>query len=326
MLKVLCADGSGVSQVAPGGKLPDGPWVDLLSPTPDETALLEAQTGLNIASRDQLAEIESSSRLAERDGVVYLSIPVVLDHPNGHPDGMAVSSQVGIVLSRDRLVTIRFGEVPGFTSYVRSLTTEPEHSPAAVFVGLLEALVDRTADQLERVRDEMDAAANRIFRQHSGAMGPSQDNRELRQALQKVSLTGDLVSRIHDTLLVVGRIAGYVGSIGPDWFPTPLRPRMKTLRQDIASLKDFDAHLSQKVQFLLDAILGFINIAQNHIIKVLAVVGTVGVPPTLIASIYGMNFQAMPELKFAYGYPMALCAIVASAVLPLMWFRRKGWL
>ena len=186
--------------------------------------------------------------------------------------------------------------------------------------------MDRTADQLERVRDEMDSTANRIFLRHSGTAGPSQDNQELRRALQKVSLTGDFVSRLHDTLLVMGRIVGYVGTIGPEWFPASLRVRLKTLRQDIVSLKDFDGHLSQKVQFLLDAILGFINIAQNHIIKVLAVVGTVGVPPTLIASIYGMNFEAMPELKFVYGYPVALCAIVASAILPLMWFKRKGWL
>jgi len=124
----------------------------------------------------------------------------------------------------------------------------------------------------------------------------------------------------------MGRIVGYVGAVGPDWFPTALRKRVKTLRQDVASLRDFDAHLSEKVHFQLDAILGFVNIAQNHIIKVLAVVGTVGVPPTLIASIYGMNFEAMPELRFAWGYPVAMCVIVASALIPLLWFKRRGWL
>jgi magnesium transporter len=322
MLRILCVDGRGLLEITPTGEFPEGPWVDLLSPTTEETRFLEAQTGLDVASRDELAEIESSSRLSERDGVVYISIPIVLDRG----DGLATSSQIGVVLSEKRLVTIRFGEVPGFKAYVQSLEKQHIHTPAEVFVGFLETLVDRTADQLEHIRDDMDSTANHIFLQHSGAQGPSQDNRALRQALQKVSLTGDYVSRIHDTLLVMGRIAGYVGSLGPAWFPPALRPRMKTLRQDIASLKEFDAHLSQKTQFLLDAILGFINIAQNHIIKVLAVVGTVGVPPTLIASIYGMNFEAMPELHFRFGYPMALCLIVVSAILPLMWFRRKGWL
>ncbi|HEY2619078.1 MAG TPA: magnesium transporter CorA family protein [Acetobacteraceae bacterium] len=322
MLKVFCADGGGLIDAMPISPLPVGPWVDLFSPTPEETARLEAETGLSIASRDQLAEIESSSRLSERDGVLYLSVPVV----SIDADGLAVSSQVGVVLSERRLVTIRFTEMPGFASQVSNLTNLPEQSPAAVFVGLLEGLVDRTADQLERVRDEMDATANRIFVRHSGARGPSQDNRELREALQKISLTGDYVSRVHDTLLVLGRIVGYVSAVGPDWFPAALRKRVKTLRQDVASLRDFDAHLSEKVHFQLDAILGFVNIAQNHIIKVLAVVGTVGVPPTLIASIYGMNFEAMPELRAAWGYPIAMCAIAASALIPLLWFKRRGWL
>lgn len=322
MLRVLCNEGRRIRTVLPGSELPEGSWVDLLSPTREESALLEGATGLTIASRDQLSEIESSSRLSERDGVVYLSIPVALYQP----DGTATSSLVGVVLSRNRLITIRFGEVPGFTSYVTRLAAEPMRSPAEVFVGFLEALIDRTADQLERVRDEMDTTANRIFRQHSGLEGSSRDNKELRLALQKISLTGDIVSRVHDTLLVAGRITGYVGAVGPAWFPKTLRPRMKTLRQDIASLKEFDGHLSQKAQFLLDAILGFVNIAQNHIIKVLAVVGSVGVPPTLIASIYGMNFEGMPELHLAWGYPMAIGLIVASAATPLLWFLRKGWL
>ncbi len=322
MLNILYADANGWPDTPPIGPLSVGSWIDLMCPTAEETALLEAETGLDIASRDKLAEIESSSRLSERGGVLYLSIPIV----SNDPLGLAVSSQVGIVLSERRLVTIRFGDVPGFAAYAKALASLPPQTPAAMFVGFLEALVDRTADQLERVRDDMDMTANRIFLRHSGARGPSRDNQELRVALQKVSLTGDFVSRQHDTLLVMGRIVGYVGTTGPEWFPIALRARLKTLRQDIASLKDFDGHLSQKVHFLLNAILGFVNIAQNHIIKVLAVVGTVGVPPTLIASIYGMNFEAMPELKFVHGYPLALLAIVASSVIPLLWFKWKGWL
>ena len=172
----------------------------------------------------------------------------------------------------------------------------------------------------------MDRVTNDLFSRHSGATGPSEDNRALREVLQKISLTGDFVSRLHDTLMVMGRIIGFLGSSGPETFPAELRSRIKTLRQDVISLKEFDAHLNSKVQFLLDATLGFINIAQSHIIKVLAVVGTVGVPPTLIASIYGMNFENMPELHSHYAYPVALMVIICSAVLPLLWFRRRGWL
>src|ERR1700709_625327 len=251
MLRILCVDSRGLLEITPTGEFPEGPWVDLLSPTTEETRFLEAQTGLDVASRDELAEIESSSRLSERDGVVYISIPIVLDRG----DGLATSSQIGVVLSEKRLVTIRFGEVPGFKAYVQSLAKQHVHTPAEVFVGFLETLVDRTADQLEHIRDDMDRPANHIFLQHSGAQGPSQDNRALRQALQKVSLTGDYVSRIHDTLLVMGRIAGYVGSLGPAWFPAALQTRMKTLRQGIAALKELQPALSATNQFLLGAIL-----------------------------------------------------------------------
>lgn len=322
MLRVFCDAGAEFVTVSQAGPLPLGHWIDMLSPTVAESALLLAQTGLSVASRDELAEIESSSRLQERDGVLYLSLPLVVEAAQH----ISSRSQIGMILSEQRLVTVRFGDVPGLATFEANLRTLPPQAPAALLVGLLEALVEHTADQLERVRDAMDATANSIFLEHSGAAGPSRDNRELRQALQKVSQTGDFISRLHDTLLVMGRIVSYVGTIGPAWFPHELKPRMKILRQDITSLKEFDSHVSEKVHFLLDAILGFVNIAQNHIIKVLAVVGTVGVPPTLIASIYGMNFAAMPELHLAWGYPAALLLIVVSAVIPLMWFRSKGWL
>lgn len=322
MLRVLRCDGQGFDTPGPGGGLPDGPWIDLLSPTAAETKMIGDATGLDVASRDELAEIETSSRMSVRQGVLYLSLPIVIESS----PGVATSAMVGIVISANRLITIRFGKLPGFEPFLKALQDSSDHKPFDVFTSLLEVLVDRTADQLEALRDDMDRVTNHIFTQHSGALGPSQDNRALREVLQKISLTGDYVSRLHDTLMVMGRIVGFVASVGPEPLTADLRTRMKILRQDVVSLKEFDAHLTNKVQFLLDATLGFINIAQSHIIKVLAVVGTVGVPPTLIASIYGMNFEAMPELKFHYGYPMALAAIVCSAVLPLIWFKRRGWL
>ena len=118
-----------------------------------------------------------------------------------------------------------------------------------------------------------------------------------------MGIVNDEISRIRDSLLVFGRIMPYVTQSTAEWFPKELKPRLKTLRQDVASLSDYDAHLTIKVQFLLDAVLGFISIAQANIIKVMTVVGVVGVPPTLIASIYGMNFTNMPELHWAWGYP-----------------------
>jgi magnesium transporter len=180
------------------------------------------------------------------------------------------------------------------------------------------------ADNLERSRAELDEASHCIFGHDK--TGPRLRNIELRQVLTDIGRVGDLLSSIRDSQLALGRLVHFVTHMTEEWLPQDLRPKLKTLRQDIASLADYDSHLTNKVQFLLDAILGFINIDQSNTIKLMTVVGVIGVPPTLIASIYGMNFELMPELKWAWGYPMALVLMVLSAVVPVLWFKRKGWL
>jgi len=144
--------------------------------------------------------------------------------------------------------------------------------------------------------------------------------------LRRVGRCGDLASKIRDSLLGIGRIVPYVTGMAADWLPGEVKPHLRTLHQDIVSLTDYDHHLTNKVQLLLDATLGLINTEQNNIIKVLTVVSVVGVPPTLVASMYGMNFHVMPELSWSWGYPYGLALIVLSAVGPLVWFKLRGWL
>src|SRR6185312_353572 len=155
---------------------------------------------------------------------------------------------------------------------------------------------------------------------------PAREQADLRRDLQAVGRSGDLSSQIRDTLLGLGRIVPFVATHGADWMDADTKAGLETLRHGVASLSDYDVHLLNKVQLLLDATLGLINIEQNNIIKVLTIVSVVGVPPTLVASMYGMNFKAMPELDWAWGYPYALVLIAASAILPLLWFKLRGWL
>ena len=196
----------------------------------------------------------------------------------------------------------------------------------AAFVGLLEAVVDRLADVLEWVGRELDTISKRVFGvEASTRRNASRADAELRATLRTIGRLGDTVSNLRDSLLGVNRIVHFVAEAAEGWIPKPLRPRFKTLWKDVASLTDYDAQLTNKVQFLLDATLGFISIEQNNGIKVLTVVSVVGVPPTLTASIYGMNFEHMPELKWEYGYFVVLgfIAVVCGA---LFWrFRRNGW-
>lgn len=305
--------------------LQDASWIDLVNGTAEEAAVVEDATGLHVASRAELQEIESSSRLGFVDGALYLSVPLVTR--GGLDDGHV--SPIGFALNPRCLVTIRFAPsqaIDDFIAHAQHPDAVP-HGPVHIFVGLLEALVDRLADRLEQIGADLDRVSRRIF-QGDLASGrqPRQSDRALRDALRVVGQAGDLVSHIRDSLLGIGRLLPYTEQMAAEWIEAELHPRFQTLRQDVASLSDYDAQVLNKVQLLLDATLGFINIAQNNIMKLLTVVSVVGIPPTLVASIYGMNFKGMPELTWAWGYPYGLTLIVVSAVVPLIWFLLRGWL
>jgi magnesium transporter len=305
---------------------PDVVWIDLLKPEANEIAFVEKTTGLTVPSLDELSEIESSSRLRACDGALYLSAPLIYRPEPDQP----LSTPVGFVLTRDRLITVRFAELPSFAGFAdRTIPPDsPDVTSSGIFTELLEAVVDRLADALERSASELDTLSHRLFR--AGPAAPlsrrrSMEEADLRVTLRRVGHNGDLASKIRDSLLGIARIVPFVLTLAADSLPPEIKPRLETLRQDVASLNDYDAHLLNKVQLLLDATLGLINIDQNNIIKVLTVVSVVGVPPTLVASIYGMNFKNMPELDWAWGYPYGLALIALSAILPLLWFKWRGW-
>lgn len=302
----------------------EGVWLDLVSPTDAERALAERSTGLLVPSEADLAEIESSSRLSVSGGVMTLSTPMTYLGP----DGTSRVSPVGFVLSPERFMTVRFAEMPVFDLFAtRFAATSRPPCSASAFLGLLEAIVDRLADVLEQVGGELERMSREVFREEGDqTYNASVMDKKLRGTLRGVGRAGERLSNIRDSLLGVNRILGYAAEVADAWIPADLKPRFKTLRQDIASLSDYDVQLANKVQFLLDATLGFINIEQSNGIKILTVVSVVGVPPTLLASIYGMNFKWIPELQWEYGYFYGLTVIVLSGVLPFWWFKRKGWI
>jgi len=298
-------------------------WIDIVDGSPEEIGWVERQTGLHVPTLAELSEIESSSRLRVESGTFYLSTPQVVRSGSAAP----VTTALGFVLSKDRLITVRFAPLTAFATFAKDWTTPGRCHPgsAGAFVGLLDAIVDRIADVLEQVGSDLDAVSLRVFGDRL-AGPPAHEDADLRGFLRRIGRSGDLASKIRDSLLGIGRIVPYVLGQSADWLPMELRIRMETQRADIASLSDYDTHLTSKVQLLLDATLGLINIEQNNIIKVLTVVSVVGVPPTLVASLYGMNFHNMPELSWSWGYPYGLALIAVSALAPLIWFKLRGWL
>ncbi len=296
-------------------------WIDLLQPTQEESERVARETGLAIPSEADVEEIESSSRLATRDGALYLSMPLV-SRPETEPRAISV----GFVLSTDRLITIRFAPSRLFDRFMAQTHTGM-HSGAHILVGLLEAIVDRQADALEQVKAQLETISHRIFCDDmAAASGRRREDAMLRATLVTLGRIGDLVSHIRESQVSAGRIVPYVEAVAEDWLPRELKPRFHTLRRDIASLNDFDTHLNDKLQFLLDATLGFINIAQNNVMKVLTVASVVGIPPVLIAGIYGMNFKSMPEYDWAWGYAYGLGVIGVSAIVTLAIFRWRNWI
>lgn len=294
-------------------------WIDLLRPTDDEVARVGAITGLRVPTEEQVSEIESTSRLAFDKGAYYLSAPLVGTTADGdHP-----LTPVGFVLSPRVLLTVRFAELPSFEAARSLCVAQPPKNAEEALLHIFETIVDRAADALERAGAICDELSNAVFR---GSTRRKAVSSQLSASLRRIGVVAEKISRIRDELLALGRIGAYVAESGIEGAPALNAARMKSIRADVTSLTDYQAHLAGKVQFLLDATLGFINIEQNEIVKTLTIASVVGIPPVLVAGIYGMNFRVMPELHWTLGYPFALALIVLSGLVPLWWFKRRGWM
>jgi magnesium transporter len=304
-----------------GGKLV---WVDLYNPTNEEIGQACTKYGLDIPPRDQLEEIEFSSRLQYEDEVFTISVPLTPHHKNGDED---LTSPLGFVLTKDLLVTIRFARLHTFEAITTRVNRRTRSAPD-IFLVILEAMIDYGADRLEELRAEALKISQRIFHKDMQDLQKNKVarvNRMLRETLIEIGDMGERLSHIRDTLLVLQRAVPFVTEHGDGWLDPTVKARLKTAVSDVQSLNEYEVHLTDKIQFLLDADLGFISTEQNDLFKIMTIWSIVGIPPVLVAGIYGMNFHFMPELALTYGYPMALILIVVSALIPLLWFKRKGW-
>ena len=299
--------------------LDEAVWIDLISPTDEERAEVEAATGLKIPTRDDVSAIEASSRLQRIGKTLYLSTPLLSLAEVGH------LSPVGMVLTTERLVTVRFDRFGAFDLAAAHARSEGDLTSLGLFTCLFESVIDKLADALEECAGDLDQVSRAVFHQKNHRRNADMTEIFQRQTLAQVGRIGERASQIRDVLLGVGRIVPFVLEVRHEPAPEPIAARLKAVRQDITSLNDYESHLAAKVQFLLDAVLGFITISQNDIFKVLTVASIVGIPPTLMAGVYGMNFKNMPELSWTYGYPFGLAVIIISALIPLAWFKWKGW-
>ncbi|CAI9121075.1 magnesium transporter CorA family protein [Brytella acorum] len=299
-------------------------WLDLIEPNSDQLERANRIAGMKIPTRDQLDEIESSSRHYKRGDIVYLSMPMV--DRNDLEDVTALP--IGIVLAPDKIITIRYADYNAFDIVGRDIAEwkkdEPRPSAPEILMILLEAIVNRIADVIEALGRDLDVISRKVF----AADQPRKRARTaemLRETLRRLGHSGDLTSYIRDSLLALDRTGHFLGDNTEYMMPAPLSARMKIVARDVLSLNDASAQTWNKIQFLLDATLGFISIEQNDGMKLLTVVSFVGITPTLIAGVYGMNFKTMPELDWHYGYYYCLGLMMLSILVPLVIFWRRGW-
>ncbi|WP_313088697.1 magnesium transporter CorA family protein [Pseudomonas sp.] len=299
--------------------LPDNVlWVDLLAPDAQEERFIEAALGVDIPTREELAEIEDSSRFYDEDGAIFMTTTVVMGIADQRPE----NAEVTFVLTRRCLVTVRYSELSAFRQFEAKSLRQPSSYATShqIFLALADAVVDRIADVLESVQVELQTLSRCIFDQRK------EQRTDLQQIIQRLGQHRSLLSQLGESLFSSTRLIAFYRLHANEPRQGVGKGLLKALERDVRSLGEHQARLLGDIAFLLDATLGLINIEQNAIIKVFSIAAVLFLPPTLVGTVYGMNFQHMPELGWPFGYPMALGMMVVSAIIPYAWFKFRDWL
>ena len=297
-------------------------WIDLLNPSKEEESLVEKIIGLDIPTREEMQEIELSSRLYKENDVLFMTVTMVAKSDSSEPNSDAVT----LILVGNKLITVRYIEPLSFELFISHLSKLPpeSHNAASLLIELLDTSIDRLADILENVSRDLDSYSQIIF--HPKINEKSPDKINYQKIFQGIGTSGELNTKVQESLLTFNRLISFFGKRVSPKLDSDMESKLATLNKDIKSLKDHVNFLSNKVIFLLDATLGMVNIEQNNIIKIFSIAAVILLPPTLVASIYGMNFDFMPELKWHLGYPFSIMLMLISALIPYTYFKKKKWL
>jgi magnesium transporter len=306
-------------------KIPDeATWIDLEEPTKEEERLVERCIGVNVPTQAEMAEIEPSSRLYEKNGALYMTASAIRGVEEAHP----TTTPIGFVLAQNRLVTVRYATPKPIRTFENHARRDPElvRDGETALVRLLDAIIDRLADEIENITARMESLSQEIFQEQ-------QDERRIPAAKLTALLTSigraqTLLTKIRYSAVSTSRMLSFLGgsTFVNDGNHAELRHHLNSLTTDVTSLSEHASFLSDNLTFLLDASLGLISIEQNAAMKLFSWAAVVFLPPTLIAGIFGMNFHYMPELNWHYGYAFSIVLMIATAVGPYLYFKRRGWI
>ncbi|MGO4437651.1 magnesium transporter CorA family protein [Rhizobium sp. RAF56] len=297
-------------------------WIDMVEPGREEEAFIEGLLGVDLPTREDLKDIEPSSRLYVENGAAFMTASLVCKAETQVP----ALTDVGFVLVKNRLVTVRYAQPKSFGLFIAALHRIPDEmrSGASLLAKLLETIVDRTAEIIEQSVSRIDILSTHVFGERAKKMRRSSDF--LEEKLRDIAGYHRIISKVRDSLMSLSRVLTFVQTLPALHEDRQAKELCRNVQRDVQSLSEHASFIAGNVTFLLDASLGLINIEQNAIIKIFSIASVVFLPPTLVASIYGMNFEHMPELHLILGYPASLLFMVVSAVVPFLFFRWKGWL
>lgn len=294
--------------------------IDLLRPTPEETAAVNA-LGVEVPTLADMEEIEISNRLYREGDVDYMTAVL----PGRNQADEPITAPACFILTDDRLVTVRHHSPRPFETYpARADKLGPGCTHADhVFLGLMDDIVGRLADLLEGTGRALDTVARKVH----AAAGDATDDM-LQEVLHQIGSEAEQISRVRLALMTIERMISWFGQHLGDGarHSATVQPFVKGVMRDLKALEVHADFLSGRVQMITDVTLGMIQLSQGRTIKIVSVVAVVFLPPTVIASAYGMNFEVMPELQWAWGYPMALVMMLAAAVGTYLFFKWKKWL
>lgn len=325
MISVFHKRGNAIasSMISATDTLPEGAiWVDITSPTPEEEKSMENQLGVEIPSREEVWKNHVLNRFYKENGVSYMTAALITKLDSPYPQ----TSSVTFILASGCLVTMRYISPTSFQNFSQRLMRYPKKfsTSADVLEGLMEEVITRVAHNSEVVVDELDALSHTIFDATTMRKSKKNPSQLMQEVLRRLGSCADLNSKINESLHSINRMLSFFRD-EPGNSPE-VKSGIEVLITDAKALIRQTAFLADKVTFQLDATLGMINVEQNMIIKIFSVVTMFFLPPTLVSSIYGMNFQFMPELQWVEGYPMAISLMLICSGLPYLYFRKKGWL
>ncbi len=304
--------------------LPEGAtWIDAESPTPEEIEYLRRALGVSPPTLAQMSEIESSSRLYRKQDTVCVTLPL----PHRDADGAVAAHPLALIVSPKALLTVRYETLkPCEPQYLAANGVErAPASPVGATIAMLEGIVDHLADELELLTARTDKCSRQIFATPLDRTAKKMRSDLLKGIIPEIGRQREFNSLVEEALLTLARATPFLETELKSLLTPETRARLDRIGRDVQSLNSHEERLSDKLQFLLDASLGLIGIEQNDIFKVLTIVSVIGIPPTLIASMYGMNFKNIPEYDWAWGYQYGLTLIFVSAMVPLLWFKWRRW-